>query len=101
MTSLPPPPKPLDPLVELVQAPEMASVRHLDHALALLRLALLAQHPSLICHDNYIRRDGPPTLRRARTLLRKTFALHETLASYTLAVHDAICPATDPNDTLF
>ena len=101
MSPLPAPPQPLDPLVELIQAPQMASVRHLEDALGWLRLALLAQHPCLVCRDNYLRRDGPSTLRRARDVLRKASSLHDALVRYTTAVHDDITPNADPDDFPF
>ncbi|MBZ0111588.1 MAG: hypothetical protein K8J08_03935 [Thermoanaerobaculia bacterium] len=96
-TKLPPRIQPLD---EIIIAPEMAVVHLLDDALHTTRLALIAQHPTLACHDAYMHRDGPPTLRAARSLLRKSFHVHDAILRYSAAVHDAV--THNPNDdTLF
>ena len=86
---------PLDTHDNLVWAPELASVRLLQHTLTITRLALLAQYPTLADLETYCGRTGPSTLRAARALLHKSFTLQESIQRYTATVHSAINPSPD------
>lgn len=86
-------PTPAPPTVpDLVLAPELAAVILLEHALDVLRDALLAEHLSLV--DDFRRpRDDGPVVFLANTICLRALALRDTLRRYRRAVHDA---ATSP-----
>ena len=86
---LPPPSPPTVP--ELVQAPELASITLLEHALDLAAQALLAEHPTLA--DDFARaRDDGPVLTLASSICRRAAALERALRRYRQAVRDALEP---------
>lgn len=80
----------------LCLAPEMAAVRILADAITVLRFTIIAEHHSLREHDGLRRRDGTPTLRCARALIRRAFALEAALNSYAAALENAIRPQPPP-----
>jgi hypothetical protein len=79
----------------------MATIRLLDNTLHLLELMLAAEHPSLFMEHAHYGGGAPPTLRTAKTLLRRAAAFRGALRRYTLAVHDAIRPQDLPPDDIF
>jgi len=87
---LPPPSPPTVP--ELVQAPELATIVLLEHALDLAAHALLAEHPTL-ADDFAGARDDGPVLTLASTICRRAAALEQALRRYRQAVRDAASPA--------
>lgn len=99
-----PPPKP--PTVpELVQAPELAALMILEHALEVAREALLAEHPTL-CDDFCRPREHGRVLATANTILKRAVALRDTLRRYRSAVRDAAPGpiakhAADDHDAIF
>ena len=80
------PPPPTVP--ELVQAPELAAVILLEHALDVVREAMLAEHPTLIDELRRPRDDGP-IVATANTVCLRAAALRDTLRRYRRAVRDA------------
>ena len=80
------PPPPTVP--ELAQAPELAAVILLEHALDVVREALLAEHETLIDELRRPRDDGA-VVSGANTICRQATALLHTLRGYRRAVRDA------------
>jgi hypothetical protein len=73
---------------ELVEAPELAVVILLEHALDVVREALLAAHPTLIDELRIPREDGT-VVTTANTICLRAMALRDTLRRYRGAVRDA------------
>ena len=71
-----------------IVAPEIVVVDLVDHALAALRLALLAEHPLL--GDSVATVDDPPVQRRARALLAHVARLRRALNAYRRMVDDGL-----------
>lgn len=94
-----PTPAPARPTVaDLVDAPELAAISLLEHALALVRDALLAEHMTLI--DDFQRpSEQGRVVTLASVICRREAALRELLARYRDAVRDAAAPAArQPGD---
>ena len=90
----PPPPTVFD----LVDAPELAAVILLEHALGVVIDALLAEHPTLI-DDFAVARSKSIVLAHADAIWRRAAALHHLLRRYRRAVRDASTPvARDDSD---
>jgi hypothetical protein len=85
-----------------MDAPELAAIVILEHALAVVRDALLAEHPTLI-DDYHQPREQGRVVSLARTICRREAALRETLGRYRQAVRVAVTPAPrhEPDDDLF
>lgn len=83
----------------VVLAPEMASLRILQEALDVARLALFAQHPTLV--GDFVHRRDPPTLRTAHRLLCRTVDLRSAISAYVAAVEHAVRHHPDPDDAAF
>lgn len=97
------PPAPAPPTVpDLVDAPELAALMVLEHALAVARDALLAEHPTLI-DDFHEPRDQGPVVSLAHAICRREAELRETLGRYRQAVREAVSPPPrpEPDDDLF
>jgi hypothetical protein len=94
-----PPPPPTVP--ELVDAPELAALMLLEHALRLAVDALLAEHMTLI--DDFRSPDEGPIISLADTICRTAASLCETLGRYRQAVRAAAKPPAHDasDDTLF
>ena len=92
----PPPPPPRVP--DLIDAPELAAIILLEHALDVAADALLAEHLTLI--DDFQRpRDHGPVDALAHAICLRCAVLAETLRRYRHAVSDAATPpARDPAD---
>jgi hypothetical protein len=100
------PPTPAPPTVpELVLAPELAAVVLLEHALDVVREALLAEHPALA--DDFRRpNDDGPVLSLANTICLRAPALRDALRRYRQAVRLATSSnpteeAVDEDDRTF
>jgi hypothetical protein len=85
----PPPPDPAPPTVpDLIDAPELAAIMLLEHALDLASSALVAQHLTLI--DDFHRPvDQGRVVSLAHIICRRAGALRQTLEGYRRAVRDA------------
>jgi len=94
------PAPPLTP-IDLLGAPELATLDLLGHALHVAGLALLAQYPHLL-GDEYgrIRHDGDIVAQLAEQLLRRARALDDVLRRYRQAVANANRP-DGHDDTAF
>ena len=96
-------PAPAPPTVpDLVAAPELAAVILLEHALAVVRDALVAEHLTLL--DDLRRpRDEGAVVALAHLICQREAALRETLRRYRRAVRDAAAPTPDESsdDDLF
>lgn len=95
------PPRPTVP--DLVDAPELAAVMLLEHALDIATDALLAEHPTLI-DDFALARDESFALSYAHAICRRAASLRNTLQRYRRAVRDATIPVRRDNsddDLLF
>ena len=100
-STLPPPAAPTVP--DLVVAPELAAIILLEHALDVVREALLAQHPTLIDDSRRPDVDGP-VLSLANTICLRAPALLDTLRRYRRAVRLATSssqPDDDADDVAF
>jgi hypothetical protein len=94
----PPPPT----VTDLVNAPELAAIALLEHALAVVRDALLAEHPTLI--DDFHRPSEQGRLvSLAHVICQREASLRAILARYRSAVREATAPALrdDADDDLF
>ncbi len=95
------PPPPTVP--DLVEAPELAAVILLEHALGVVTDALLAEHPTLI--DDFAGASSQsPVLAHAGTICRRAASLRDLLRRYRRAVRDATMPVareTSDDDILF
>ena len=91
----PSPPVTASPTVpDLVDAPELAAIILLEHALDVAASALLAEHMTLI--DDFHRpREQGPVVSLAHTICRRTGALRDTLVRYRRAVRDAATSVAD------
>ena len=91
------PPVTASPTVpDLIDAPELAAIILLEHALDVAASALLAEHVTLI--DDFHRpREQGPVVSLAHTICRRAGALRDTLVRYRRAVRDAV--ASDDADT--
>lgn len=77
---------------DLVDAPELAAISLLEHALAVVRDALLAEHLTLI--DDFHRpSEQGRVLALAFAICRREAALRELLGRYRHAVREAAAPA--------
>jgi hypothetical protein len=83
---------------EMIMAPELALIIALDGLLALLRPALVAQHPTVPTELPQSR--DPPTLRLARAVLRDGLRLRRRLRNYRDAVEHALTHAKQIDDQL-
>ena len=96
------PPVTASPTVpDLIDAPELAALILLEHALDVAASALLAEHMTLI--DDFHRpREQGPVVSLAHTICRRARALRDTLVRYRRAVRDAAASAADsaPDDDL-
>jgi hypothetical protein len=96
------PPRPTVP--ELIDAPELATVVLLEHALDVVTDALLAEHPTLIDDFAMAREDGL-VLSYAHAIGRRAASLRNVLWRYRRAVRDATTPvapdSSDDDDILF
>jgi hypothetical protein len=90
------PPVTASPTVpDLIDAPELAAIILLEHALDVAASALVAEHMTLI--DDFHRpREQGPVVSLAHTICRRAGALRDTLARYRSAVRDAA--ASDDDD---
>ena len=97
------PPVTASPTVpDLVDAPELAAIILLEHALDVAASALVAEHMTLI-DDFHLPREQGPVVSLAHTIRRRAGALRDTLVLYWSAVRDAAAAAaTDsaPDDDL-
>ena len=73
---------------ELVDAPELATVILLEHALDVVREAMLAEHPTLVDELRRPSEDGPVVV-TANTICLRAIALRDTLRRYRRAVREA------------
>jgi hypothetical protein len=85
---------------DLVVAPELATVILLEHALDVLRDALLAEHLTLI-DDLRTPRDDGPVVVLANTICLRAVALRDTLRRYRCAVRDATTSPASNDDFPF
>lgn len=96
----PPPPTVRD----LLDAPELAAIFLLEHALALASDALVAEHMTLI-DDFYRPADQGAVVSLAHLICKREAALRHTLRRYRRAVRDATMttasPEPDPDDEMF
>lgn len=85
-------------VADLMDAPELAAISLLEHALALVRDALLAEHMTLI--DDFHRpSEQGRVVALASVICRRETALRDLLARYRDAVRDAATPpARQPDD---
>ena len=81
-------------LHHLLIAPEILVVELVDHALVALERALRVQHPLV---DAPPPTEHPPIRRRARTVLRHTARLRDSLRRYRRAVRDVLREADLPD----
>jgi hypothetical protein len=87
------PPVTASPTVpDLIDAPELAAIFLLEHALDVAATALVAQHTTLIDDFNSPREQGP-VVSLAHTICRRAGALRDTLVRYRRAVRDAAASA--------
>jgi hypothetical protein len=93
--TLPPPAEPTVPDLEV--APELAAIILLEHALDVVRQALLAEHPTLIDDFRRPEVDGP-VLSLANTICLRAPALQDTLRRYRRAVRLATAPTPRDDD---
>jgi hypothetical protein len=97
------PPVTASPTVpDLVNAPELAAIILLEHALDVAASALLAEHLTLI-DDFHLPREQGPVVSLAHTICRRAAALRDTLVRYRRAVRDAAASAdadSAPDDDL-
>ena len=82
---------------ELVLAPELAAIILLEHALDVVREALLAEHPTLI--DDFHRPgDEGRVVAGANTICLRAIALGEILRRYRRDVRDAMTATENAKD---
>ena len=95
-----PPPPPT--VAELVDAPELAAVVLLEHALSVVADALLAEHMSLTDDFRSPRDHGPATL-LAHLICRRAASLRDALWRYRRALREAQshAPQETSDDTSF
>ena len=98
-----PPPATAPPTVpDLAFAPELGALILLDHALAVVRAALLAEHPTLI--DDFHRpREQGRVFFLAHLICQREATLREILQRYRRAVREAAAPPAhdSADDELF
>jgi hypothetical protein len=91
------PPTAAPPTVpDLVDAPELAAIILLEHALDVAADALVAEHMTLIDDFHNPRQQGP-VVSLAHTIRLRASALRETLVRYRRAVRDAAASAAADN----
>jgi hypothetical protein len=92
-------PAPAPPRVpDLADAPELAAIILLEHALDVATDALLAEHMTLIDDFHSPRQQGP-VVYLAHGICRRAAALRETLWRYRRAVREAATPPPqEPSD---
>jgi hypothetical protein len=79
---------------DLIDAPELAAIILLEHALDVAASALVAEHMTLI--DDFHRpREQGPVISLAHTICRRAGALRDTLVRYRRAVRGAAASADD------
>ena len=97
-----PPVTPSPTVPDLVDAPELAAIILLEHALDVAVSALVAEHMTLI--DDFHRpQEQGPVVSLAHTIRRRAGALRDTLVRYRRAVRDAATSAaadSAPDDDL-
>ena len=82
--------------MDLVDAPELASLAVLDHVLHVARLALFAQHPLLLGNEHgLVDHEGDPLAELAERLLARAHALGGVLHAYRLAADHRDDPPDD------
>jgi hypothetical protein len=79
---------------DLIDAPELAAILLLEHALAIARDALVAEHLTLI-DDLQSPRDEGAVVALAQVICQRGGALRETLHRYRRAVRDAAAQTPD------
>lgn len=91
-------PPPLTPQT-LARTPVLGVLTLLDETLYVVRLALVAEYPTLDTADSArdVRGAGPP-VRLAHHLLDRVQQLHRLLARYRAAVTDAHAPSSPPHE---
>ena len=87
---------------EIALAPELSALILLEHALAVVRAALLAEHPTLI-DDFHSPREQGRVFFLAHLICQREATLRALLQRYRRAVRDAAAPPADDSsdDTLF
>jgi hypothetical protein len=88
---------------DLVDAPELAAIILLDHALGVVTDALLAEHPTLI-DDFALAHSKSAVLAHANAICRRAASLRDLLRRYRRAVRAATTPVvreTSDDDALF
>lgn len=84
-----PRPTPLTP-VDLLDAPQLAALDLLRHAVHVTGLALIAQHPHLLGNEQgLVCHDGDLVAELAERMLRRARALDHSIARYREAIADA------------
>lgn len=79
-------------VAHLIDAPELAAVALLEHALAVVRDVLLAEHPTLI--DDFHRpSEQGRVVSLAYDICRREASLRAVLGRYRQAVREAVAPA--------
>ena len=85
-------------LVDLLNAPELAVLDVLQHAVHVARVALIAQHPHLLGDERgQMHLDGDPIAQSAAEIIDRAFDLSVALQRY----RRAIANATDLRDDHF
>ena len=91
-----PPVTPSPTVPDLIDAPELAAIILLEHALDVAASALVAEHLTLI-DDFHLPREQGPVVSLAHTICRRAGALRNILVRYRRAVRDAA--ASDDADS--
>jgi len=77
-------------LVDLLNAPELALLDVLDHALHVARVAIIAQHPHLLGDESgRVCTDGDPIAQGAAEIIDRAFDLAIALRRYRRAIANA------------
>ena len=83
---------------ELAQAPELALIALLDHALELTLRALLAAHPQLCDHERPYWIPQTHSTMIAEAILSTVYSLQQSLDDYRHHIHMEINPPTPEDD---
>jgi hypothetical protein len=77
-------------LVDLLNAPELAPLDLLDHAVHVARVALIAQHPHLLGDESgRLHTDGDPIVQGAAEIIDRALGLSFALRRYRRAITNA------------
>jgi hypothetical protein len=77
-------------LVELLNAPELAVLETLDHAVHVAKVALIAQHPHLLGDESgRVCANGDPIAQGAAEIIDRAFDLSVALRRYRRALANA------------